>query len=99
EVIPSCIDQRRQPLHQHGPADVVTIGWIGSHTTAAYLKPILPVLAALNRDRVVAKLVVVGGETGARDDWIEHRAWTLDSEPAVLASFDVGVMPLPDTGW
>jgi hypothetical protein len=77
----------------------VTVGWIGSRTTAAYLEPILPVVAALNRDRLVARLVVVGGDTGIREEWIEHRGWRLEDEPAALASFDVGVMPLPDTDW
>jgi glycosyltransferase involved in cell wall biosynthesis len=47
----------------------------------------------------VAKLVVIGGDTGLREAWIEHRDWTLEGEPAALASFDVGVMPLPDTDW
>jgi glycosyltransferase involved in cell wall biosynthesis len=99
EVVPTCIDPDHQPLRQHGPSEVVTIGWIGSHTTSAYLAPILPVLRALNRGGTVARLVVVGGDTGIRENWIEHRAWSLQEEPRVLASFDVGIMPMPDTEW
>jgi glycosyltransferase involved in cell wall biosynthesis len=99
EVVPTCVDPERQPLHRHGHGDLVRIGWIGSHTTASYLKPLLPVLAALNRGRTAAKLIVVGGDTGVREPWIEHRSWALEEEPGVLASFDIGVMPLPDTEW
>jgi glycosyltransferase involved in cell wall biosynthesis len=99
EVVPTCIDPERQPLHRHERTDLVTIGWIGSHTTTSYLEPLLAVLAALNRKRTLAKLIVVGGDTGAREAWIEHRSWALEDEPNVLASFDIGVMPLPDTEW
>ena len=43
EVVPSCVDPSRQPVHFHEPAEVVTVGWIGSHTTSPYLQPVLPV--------------------------------------------------------
>lgn len=99
EVIPTCVDPSRQPLHQHQHPGPVTVGWIGSPSTVPYLQPLLPVLAALNRRRTVARLVVVGGDTGMREPWVEHRRWDLDREPEALASFDVGVMPLPDTAW
>lgn len=99
EVVPSCIDPDRQPIHHHDQTDLTTIGWIGSQTTTSYLDPVLPVLAALNRDRAVAKLIVIGGDTGVREAWIEHRAWALETEPDVIASFDIGLMPLPDTEW
>jgi glycosyltransferase involved in cell wall biosynthesis len=99
EVVPSCVDPQRQPLHSHAAADVVTVGWIGSHTTAAYLQSVLPVLADINSAGIRARLLVVGGDTGSREPWIEHRAWSLESEAELLASFDIGVMPLTDTDW
>jgi glycosyltransferase involved in cell wall biosynthesis len=99
EVVPSCVDPARQSVHAHGPADVVTVGWIGSPTTSVYLRPLLPVLAELNRRRLKAKLVVIGGDLGVRADWIEHRRWSLETEADDIASFDVGVMPMPDTNW
>jgi glycosyltransferase involved in cell wall biosynthesis len=99
EVIPSCVDPSEQPLREHGDKEVVTIGWIGSHTTVAYLAPVLPVIARLNARGPRARLVVIGGDTGMREPWIEHRPWTLDRQGAELASFDLGIMPLPDTDW
>ena len=99
EVVPSCVDPERQPLRQHAGADVVKIGWIGSHTTVAYLRPVLPVIARLNSHGHRAMLVVIGGDTGVRADWIEHRPWSLERQAADLAGFDIGIMPLPDTDW
>ncbi len=99
EVVPSCVDPERQPIHRHTNDEVLNVGWIGSHTTASYLQPLLPVIGQLRRRGLNVQLVVVGTDTGVREDWIEHRPWTLASQAADLASFDVGVMPLPDTAW
>lgn len=99
EIVPSCVDPDRQELHVHEATDVVTVGWIGSQTTTEYLRPVLPVLARLNSDRRRVKLVLVGAHPGLRADWIEHRPWSQVSESRDLASFDIGIMPLPDTEW
>lgn len=99
EVVPSCVDPQRQPLRAHAAAEVVTVGWIGSHTTAAYLRSLLPVLGAINSGGIRARLLVVGGDTGVRQPWIEHLPWSLESQAELLASFDIGVMPLTDTDW
>jgi glycosyltransferase involved in cell wall biosynthesis len=99
EVVPSCVNTDEQPLREHGDYEEVTIGWIGSHTTVAYLQPVLPVLARLVEHGMRVRLVVIGGDTGLRLPWIEHRPWSLQRHTADLAGFDLGVMPLPDTDW
>jgi glycosyltransferase involved in cell wall biosynthesis len=99
EVVPSCVDPARQSLHAHGASDVVTVGWIGSSTTSEYLTPILPVFAQINRERLRARLVLVGADPSLRAGWIEHRRWSQATEVGDLASFDVGIMPLPDNDW
>lgn len=99
EVIPSCIDPVVQAVRDHRERDVVTIGWIGSHTTVAYLEPVLPLIPRLNDAGLRARLVVVGGDTGLRADWIEHRSWSLATQADDLAEFDIGIMPLPNTEW
>lgn len=99
EIVPSCVDPSRQPLRVHESADVVTVGWIGSQTTSEYLKPLLPVFAALNDRSLRARLVLVGADPALRAEWIEHRSWSRAREAADLASFDIGIMPLPDTDW
>jgi glycosyltransferase involved in cell wall biosynthesis len=99
EIVPTCVDPTRQPMHVHETDGVVTVGWIGSHTTSSYLESVLPVFAELNGDGLRFKLVLVGADSGVRERWIEHRPWSLETETAQLASFDIGIMPLPDTNW
>ena len=99
EVIPSCVDPSIQPVRQHVETDPVRIGWIGSASTAPYLAQLMPVFERLNANRVRAKLVVVGAGVNLRAPWMEHREWSLDTEQAELANFDIGVMPLPDDEW
>lgn len=99
EIVPTCVDVEVQPLRRHADVEVPTVGWIGSRTTSPYLHQILPVFRRLNRDRLRARLVLVGGDPSLQADWIEHRPWSLDSERADLASFDLGIMPLVDDAW
>jgi hypothetical protein len=99
EVVPSCVDPDAQALHEHQDRETHVIGWIGSHTTVDYLRPLLPVLERLNAGGRRAKLIVVGADTGLRNDWIEHRRWSEETQTKDLAEFDIGVMPLPDTPW
>jgi glycosyltransferase involved in cell wall biosynthesis len=99
EVVPSCVDPSTQALREHADAETAVVGWIGSRTTSAYLMPVLPVFAALNEDRVRARLVLIGADPSLRAPWIEHRPWSLATQGRDLASLDVGIMPLPDTDW
>ena len=99
EVVPSCVDPNRQTLRAHREDKVMTVGWIGSTSTSAYLQAVLPVFARLNVQRMRMRLVLVGADPGVRAPWIEHRPWSLEREALDLASFDVGIMPLPDTDW
>jgi glycosyltransferase involved in cell wall biosynthesis len=99
EVVPSCVDPSAQPLREHHERETVTVGWIGSRTTTAHLRLVLPVIEKLNSNRVRAKLVVVGAEEDVTAPWIETRPWTLGGQAADLASFDIGIMPMPDNEW
>jgi len=99
EVVPTCIDPNRQSLRAHREDEIMTVGWIGSASTSGYLDAVLPVIARLNARRMRMRLVVVGADPALRAPWIEHRPWSLEREGQDLASFDVGIMPLPDTDW
>lgn len=98
-VIPSCVEPAAQPLRQHAEHDPIVVGWIGSPSTTGYLGPVLAALGRLNRDRIRCRLVLVGAAGVTEAPWIERRPWALEREAADLASFDIGVMPLPDTPW
>jgi glycosyltransferase involved in cell wall biosynthesis len=99
EIVPTCVDPDRQPVRVHNEADELVVGWIGSRTTSAYLHPVLPVFERLNANGIRAKLVLVGADPAIKARWIEHRRWSLETQARDLASFDVGIMPLPDTAW
>lgn len=98
EVVPSLVDPSQQPLREHGETARPVVGWIGSRTSSAYLEPVLPVLRALSEEGAV-RVVLVGADPSLRAPWIEHRPWSLATQPRDLASFDIGIMPLPDTEW
>jgi glycosyltransferase involved in cell wall biosynthesis len=100
-IVPTVIDINRYPAKDYGQISEkpFTIGWIGSPTTSAYLTPLLPVLkrfCAANKARVV--FIGSGKVSGINKDF-EVYEWSEDSEIDNLLSFDVGIMPLPDTSW
>jgi glycosyltransferase involved in cell wall biosynthesis len=99
EVVPSCIDPTKQNMHHHRDVDELIVGWIGSRTTSRYLLPILPAFERLNTQRNRARLVLVGADATVEAPWIEHRRWSTVTEARDLASFDIGIMPLPDDNW
>lgn len=76
-----------------------TVGWIGSPSTAPYLRLLVQPLQQLAQERAV-RLLVVGGiaPTIAGVEVIEQ-PWSLKQEVPLIQQFDVGVMPLPDTPW
>lgn len=100
-VVPSLIDPSSYPLRRHEQGEEVTLGWIGSATTAAYLGRIAPVLERFaKRSQRPVRLIVVGGSApvvaGVR---VEQRAWSPEAERQALAEMDIGLMPLDDTQW
>ena len=100
EVIPTVIDLERYPiadLKKEGGA--VTIGWIGSPTTAKYLQIIAPALAEICKNRK-AKLRLIGsGAIKLPGVDVEVLPWSEVSEVELMHTFDIGIMPLPDESW
>ena len=99
EVVPSCVDPATQRRHVHEEAEELVVGWIGSNSTTSYLSAVFPAMERLNSGRARAKLVLVGAEPSVTAPWIEYRPWSAATQEGDLASFDVGVMPLPDSAW
>lgn len=95
--LPSVVDLDRYPVmpeHQ-GP---LTIGWIGSPTTANYLGLIRNSLESAYR--AGARLVAVGARRAVLPDLpFETREWNEATEVSEISRFDVGVMPLGDGPW
>ena len=78
----------------------VTIGWIGSHSTAYYLELLKNVFIAI-------ELCLNLNQNHRAGDYdfripgvdIESLKWSLEDEVEQLRSFDIGVYPLPENQW
>ncbi len=99
EVVPSCVDPWSQPLRRHADVEVLTVGWLGSNSTAGYIQEVLPVFRAINRGRKRMRLLTMGACALPAEPWLEQHPWKLENERAMLSSLDVGIMPLPDDPW
>jgi hypothetical protein len=102
-VLPTVVDTDvYKPAGRRGSAArELTVGWIGSPSTWAYMQPILPLLADLAGERGV-RIRVVGAGAKARSvsfpglDLVE---WTAAGEVQEVQKMDIGIMPLPDEPW
>ncbi|MEI8176839.1 MAG: glycosyltransferase family 4 protein, partial [Candidatus Omnitrophota bacterium] len=101
-VIYTCVDTDQfKPVRDKGMNNGITIGWMGSHSTAVYLEPLKPVFRRLReRFDFNVRLIGVGeyrfDDAGARVDRIP---WRLDTEIQELQRFTIGVYPLPADTW
>ena len=99
EVLPTVVDLVRYPGSPAGKNDIFTIGWIGSPTTAKYLKEITPALAEVCANGR-ARLVLIGsGPMELPGVPVEVRPWSEEREVSDLESCDAGIMPLHGGLW
>ncbi|MGD0247565.1 MAG: glycosyltransferase, partial [Candidatus Limnocylindrales bacterium] len=100
--VPTCVDTRVVRPRQRPRRGEVTIGWIGTWSTAQYLPSISDALARVAATHSV-RLLFVGAANlhslVASIPGAEIRTWTEDRELHDLSEFDVGIMPVPDTEW
>jgi glycosyltransferase involved in cell wall biosynthesis len=99
EHVPTVVDLERYPLTPRAHDDALTIGWIGSPSTAHYLRLVSEPLEKLSRTRSIRCVAI-----GARADQLVGTPfsavpWSEASEVASLQSLDIGIMPLPDEAW
>lgn len=99
EIVPTTVNTRLlRPTSGEGDGPPV-VGWIGSPSTWGYMAPVLPVLRELVRSGT-ARVRLIGGGTGAAAlGWAESHPWAPETEAGLLASLDIGIMPLPDEPW
>lgn len=99
ELVPTVVDLDRYSLTPRVQGDALTIGWIGSPSTAHYLRLVSEPLEKLCRNRPIRCVAI-----GARPDQLvgtpfSALPWSEDTEVASLQSLDIGIMPLPDEAW
>jgi glycosyltransferase involved in cell wall biosynthesis len=100
QIIPTTIDtENHHNLICNSQADLIRIGWTGSHTTMHYLDELLPVLHRLN-DKHKFLFRVISNE---KPNWdlpnLEFVKWNKTSEIEDLSQIQIGVMPLKSDIW
>ena len=98
-VISTPVDaDRHQPVRGAKQAGPLVIGWVGSSTTAPFLRLLDDALDALARDYDLVVRVVGGDYTHPRVR-VEVIPYDLEREAEILQTFDIGVLPEPDDAW
>jgi glycosyltransferase involved in cell wall biosynthesis len=102
-VVPTVLDASKYAVRPPPAADggaPVVLGWIGGNKAMAYLEALRPVLAGLAKRGLPVRLKVVGGRPfEAPGVPVDNVAWSEEREAADVASFDVGLAPMPVTPW
>jgi glycosyltransferase involved in cell wall biosynthesis len=99
-ILPTVVDPARYPVIPEPAAPPFRVGFIGTpHTASRYLHRIVPALQSAALRVPHLKLVVVGADVRYADIVTECRPWSEQTEGAEVASFHVGMMPLPDEPW
>jgi glycosyltransferase involved in cell wall biosynthesis len=105
-IIPSVVDETRFDLQRRVPcADSdkrpVVVGWLGTGWGLEYLEALKESFFELARrfqNRFVLK-VVSNKSLDWSADWLVNKEWRLEQEAQDVASFDIGIMPLPEDPW
>lgn len=100
-VIPTVVDPARYAVKTHAASPITRLVWIGSRSTIAYLREILPSLRHAGRVIPSLQLLTIADETveSTADLPVEHIAWSTETEAASLLRGDVGIAPTPRDRW
>ncbi|MCC5924381.1 MAG: glycosyltransferase family 4 protein, partial [Crocinitomicaceae bacterium] len=101
-IVPTTVDtQIFNKKTDRSQVEKLCIGWSGSSTTIQHFEYAIPVLAKLKEkygDKLDIK--VMGDETYVNELLnIKGIGWSSETEVAVIDSFDIGIMPLPNEQW
>jgi len=97
--LPTVVDTTRYLPSRKDSGGPFTIGWIGSPSTANYLPQLVEPLSALGQEGPVRFVVIGANAPAVPHVEVVQRPWSEAEEVDLINSFDVGVMPLPDTPW
>ena len=100
-MIPTSVDTTR---YAPGPARIPgrepVVGWIGSPTTAAYIKALLPVLQRVHaRHPFTLRISGAGEPLALAGVEVDNVPWSLAAEVQLFNGCDIGVYPLADDEW
>jgi len=97
-LLPSVVDtDHYRPPNSAPTTDLFTVGWIGSPSTAPFLKALVEPLQRFASEHPVRLLVVGGPAPAIAGVEVIEQPWSLEHEVPLIEQFYLGVMPLPDT--
>jgi len=98
-ILPTPIDAKKFFIAQKTSSQL-TIGWIGSPTTASYLQIIFNVMKKLSKKYdFVLKIVGAGQKVCIPGVKVENYDWSLEREVENFQEMDIGIYPLVDNLW
>lgn len=98
-IIPTPIDTDRFKMAEKY-SDKLAIGWVGSFTTAPYLKVIFNAMQQLSKKYdFILKVFGAGALINIPGVKIENHDWHLKEEVEYFQSIDIGIYPLIDNLW
>lgn len=97
-ILPTVVDTTKYRPSNHRVDDPPVIGWIGSPTTWRNVRPLLPMLAELARERGVIIRAIGAGEAALEDSGpgLQFVGWSEETEVEEVRKMDIGIMPLND---
>lgn len=98
-IIRGPIDTVRYSPVIREPNGKPVIGWIGSPSTAPYLALIIPILTQLAAHTPFTLKLIGAGRLEFPGLDVCLVPWDMETEVFELATFDIGVMPMPVTEW
>lgn len=100
EIVPTVVNTDVYEMSMEPKTDrPVTIGWIGSPSTWAFVNPLIPLLTELaERLNLTVRVVGAGPQTDIPPRF-EFMQWSEEEEIRLIQSMDIGIMPLPDEPW
>ncbi len=102
-VIATAVDVQRFRPQPRDPAAPRVIGWSGTAGGYAFFAPLQDALAAVLRSRPDWRLRFISDQPPTLErlpaDQVEFHRWSPETETALTADMDIGLMPLDDSAW
>lgn len=99
KIIPTSVDIEKYKNTVKKRSNKIIIGWIGTPSTALYLKDLKHVFRELTKNCEV-KIIAIGAQKkNLKNMPVDHQPWTEETETEYIKQFDIGIMPLPDSYW
>jgi glycosyltransferase involved in cell wall biosynthesis len=99
KLLPTVVNTARYVPRPKIRSRTLTVGWIGSPTTAPDLGLVAKPLNQLAGEGPVRVVVIGGKAPSIPNAEVIEMEWREDNEVETINTFDVGVMPLPDSEW